>query len=70
MLLPLLIITAVLIGGWIFTAISPAWVRDPRESAQPSVFPNGQFSLWSLVLFLFFRSNLATSPPSTSLPRA
>ncbi len=69
MLLPLLTLTAVLIGGWIFATISSAWVRDHRVSTQPSIFPKGQFSLWSLVLFLFFGSNLAASSPSTSLPR-
>jgi hypothetical protein len=67
MLLPLLTLTTVLIGGWVCAAMNLAWIGDARKSAQPSVFPTSQISLWSLVFFLFFPSNLAPSSPSPSV---
>ena len=54
MLLSLLIITAILIGGISSAATISAWSRGSKESIQPSVFPNRQVSLLSLILLLFF----------------
>lgn len=63
MLLSLLTFIAVLIGGILFASIIEAWGRKARESAQPSVFPNKQVSLLSLVLFLFFPTVSSLSEP-------
>lgn len=69
MLLPLLTVTAVLIGSWTFAAIIDTWVRNTRLSAQLSIFPNKKVSLYSLILFLFFP--MANTPLSSepSLPQ-
>lgn len=61
MLVYLLTFIAVLIGGISFAGIIEAWGRNARESAQPSISLNRQFSLGSLVLFLFFPT--VSSPP-------
>ena len=63
MLLSLLTFIAVLIGGISFAGLIEAWGRDNRKSAQPSIFPNRQVSLWSLILFLFFPTVSAPSEP-------
>lgn len=56
----LLTIIAILIGGISFAATISAWGCETQESIQPSVFPNRQVSLLSLIFFLFF--------PMTSKP--
>jgi hypothetical protein len=67
MLLPISIITAVLIGSWIFTAIIETGVRKAKVSTQVSSH-NSQFSLWSLIIFLFFPTESVIPSPSL-LPR-
>ncbi|MBW4639995.1 MAG: hypothetical protein KME05_17550 [Gloeocapsa sp. UFS-A4-WI-NPMV-4B04] len=66
MLLPISIITAVLIGSWIFTALIETGLRNAKVSTQRS--HNSQFSLWSLIIFLFFPTESITPSPSL-LPR-
>lgn len=68
MLLPISIITAVLIGSWIFTAIIETGVRKAKVSTQVSS-ANSKFSLWSLIIFLFFPTERVTSSPSFLPPR-
>lgn len=68
MLLSLSIITAVLIGSWIFTVIIETKVRNAKVSTQPSAAANSQFSLWSLVCFLFFPTESVTPSPLPFLP--
>jgi len=63
MLLPLLTIVVGLIAVWAFNAKSYAWVHDLRDSAPSPVLPNRQFSLWSLVFFIFFPKSSAPSEP-------
>ena len=53
-MLSLLTIIAILIGGISFAATISAWGYKTQESIQPSVFPNRQVSLLSLIFFLFF----------------
>ncbi len=67
MLLPIAIIAAVLIGSWIFSAIIETGVRKAKVSTHPSS-ADSQFSLWSLIIFLFFPTERVTSSPSF-LPR-
>ena len=54
MLLFLLTISAILIGGISFAATLSGWGYNSQKLTQPSIFPNRQVSLWSLILFLFF----------------
>lgn len=54
MVLFVLTIIAILIGGISFAATLSAWGGDTQESIRPSVFPNRQVSLLSLIFFLFF----------------
>ena len=63
MLLSLLTITAILIGGISFAATLSGWGYNSQKSTQPSVFPNRQVSLWSLILFLFFPTVSAPYEP-------
>jgi hypothetical protein len=63
MLLPLLTIVVGLIAVWAFNAKSYAWVHALRESAPSPVLPNKQFSLWSIVLFIFFP--ISGAPPES-----
>lgn len=66
MLLPLLIFTTMLFGGWVFAAIILG-VSGAGASAQPSIIPDRQVSLWSFICFLLFPS--FNPPCSPSLPR-
>lgn len=68
MLLPIAIIAAVLIGSWIFTAILETGVGKAKGSTRP-YSPNSQFSLWSLIIFLFFPTERVTPSPSFLPPR-
>lgn len=54
MLLPVLTITAILIGCISFVVIPVTRSDKSRKSVQPSISPHQQVSLYSLVLFLFF----------------
>ncbi len=65
MFFPILTVAAVLIGGWVFAAMSSARLREAKKLEHRSVFHNRQVSLWSLVFFLFFPSNLTLSSPSS-----
>lgn len=53
MLFPVLIIIALLIGAFSLATMIASSEGTTRKTAQPLVFLNERFSLWSLVLFLF-----------------
>ena len=54
MLLPWLALIAAFIGGISFANTLAAWRRKPQRSHHFSISPKQPFSLWSLILFLFF----------------
>lgn len=54
MLLPWLALIAAFIGGISFANTISAWKRKVSRSHRFSIFPKQPFSLWSLILFLFF----------------
>ncbi len=65
MLIPVLMIAAVLVGGWILALLIEAWSLSTRKSdseseSRPAVF-NQKFSLWSFVLLLFAPSSSVKS---------
>ena len=71
MSLLLLTFITVFIGGISFFSTSNASRRTAWEPNYPSVFPKQSFSLWSLVLFLFFPklNELSALKPRTSRQR-
>jgi Trk-type K+ transport system membrane component len=50
----LLTLIVIFIGGISFAGMVEAWNRAAWEPNYPSVSPKRSFSLWSLILFLFF----------------
>ncbi|MBV8886689.1 MAG: hypothetical protein JO235_22215 [Chroococcidiopsidaceae cyanobacterium CP_BM_RX_35] len=53
MLFPMLMIVALLISAFSLATVIAVLGGTTREATQPLIFPTGQFSFWSLVLFLF-----------------
>jgi len=54
MLLFLLTLAAILMGGWVFTAIISG-IGDAGKVAQSHTVLNKKISLWSLLSFIFSR---------------
>lgn len=63
MVLSVLTFAAILVGGWVFTAIKGTF-RDARPVARPSRLLDTKVSLWSLICF-FFLPKFNTPPSST-----
>lgn len=65
MLLPLLIVAATLIGGWVLNSLfSGIGINQNKKSAPPFVSSNSKISLGSFILCLFFPESHA--PRSSS----
>jgi hypothetical protein len=62
MFLPLLIVAAVLIGGWMFASIIFGG-SDAGKSAQSPIALDRKVSLWSLLCLIFFPEFNAPKSP-------